>query len=121
MRRLLILLSLLFLCVILFVFVFVPVQVERNYGHASPRLTLGQRYKYALRLFWHDGILTAPSVASGQSFTVNDGEPTFTVAQRLEAAASSSTPKPSSITSSSQASTPPCNRVNIASIPTSPS
>lgn len=85
MRRLLILLSLLFLCVILFVFVFVPIQVERNYGHASSQLTLGQRYKYALRLFWHDGILTAPSSASGQFFTVNDGEPTFTVAQRLEA------------------------------------
>ncbi len=87
MRRLpLILLALAFFCLLAFVFIFVPVQVERNYGHASPRLTLGQRYQYALRLFWHDGLLTAPSAASGQFFTVNDGEPTFSVAQRLEAA-----------------------------------
>jgi UPF0755 protein len=86
MRRLpLILLSLAILGVLFFVFIFVPTRVERNYGHASPRLSLGQYYQYSLRLFWHDGILTAPSAASGQSFKVNDGEPTFTVAQRLEA------------------------------------
>ncbi len=84
MRRLLILLSLLFLCVILFVFVYVPIQVERNYGHASSQLALGQRYQYALRLFWHDGILTAPSDASGQFFTVEAGESPIAVADRLE-------------------------------------
>jgi UPF0755 protein len=87
MRRLpLILLALAFLCLLIFVFIIVPIQVERNYGQASARLTLGQRYQYALRLFWHDGLLTAPSTISGQSFTVNDGEPTFTVAQRLQSA-----------------------------------
>jgi UPF0755 protein len=84
MRRLLILLSLLFLCAILFVFVYVPVQVERNYGHASSQLSLGQRYKYALRLFWHDGLLTSPSPFSGQTFTVWEGEQTDAIANRLE-------------------------------------
>ena len=86
MRRSLILLALAFFCVLAFVFLFVPIQVERNYGHASSRLSLGQRYQYALRLFWHDGLLTAPAVASGQSFIVNDGESPIAVAQRLEAA-----------------------------------
>lgn len=87
MRRLpLILLALAFLCIVFFVLIFIPIQVERLYGSPSPRLSLGQGYQYSVRLFWHDGLLTAPSTASGQSFTVNDGEPTFTVAQRLEAA-----------------------------------
>jgi UPF0755 protein len=86
MRRLpLILLSLAFFCVLAFVFIFVPIQVERNYGHASPRLSLGQRYQYALRLFWHDGILTAQSSASTQFFTVAIGESPIAVADRLEA------------------------------------
>ncbi len=86
MRRLpLILLALAFLCLLFFVFIFIPIQVERNYGQASQRLSLGQRYQYALRLFWHNGLLTAPSTASSQFFTVHDGEPTITVAQRLEA------------------------------------
>jgi len=86
MRRLpLIFLAFAFLCLLLFFFIYVPIRVERLYGVSSSRLSLGQRYQYALRLFWHDGLLTAPSPASGQIFTVNDGEPTFTVAQRLEA------------------------------------
>lgn len=86
MRRLpLILLALAFICVLAFVFIFVPVQVERAYGHASSQLTLGQRYKYALRLFWYDGILTTPSSASGQFFTVEAGESPIAVANRLEA------------------------------------
>ena len=85
MRRLtLILLALAFLSVLFFIFIFIPIRVERDYGHASSRLSLGQRYQYALRLFWHNGLLTAPSAGSGQFFTVSDGEPTFTVAQRLE-------------------------------------
>lgn len=84
MRRLLLILSLLFLCSLLFVFIYVPIRVERNYGHASSRLGLGQRYQYALRLFWHDGILTAPSNASGQFFTVEIGESPIAVADRLE-------------------------------------
>lgn len=85
MRRLpLILLAFAFLCVLFFVLIFIPVQVERNYGHASPRLSLGQRYQYALRLFWHDGILTASSNASGQFFTVEIGESPIAVADRLE-------------------------------------
>ena len=86
MRRLpLILLALAFLCLFLFLFAYIPIQVERLYGSPSPRLGLGQQFQYSLRLFWHDGLLTAPSPASGQIFTVNDGEPTFSVAQRLEA------------------------------------
>ena len=86
MRRLpLILLALAFLCLFLFFFAYIPIQVERLYGTPSPRLSLGQQFQYSLRLFWHDGLLTAPSPASGQIFTVNDGEPTFSVAQRLEA------------------------------------
>lgn len=86
MRRLpLILLALAFLCVLSFALIFVPIQVERLYGPVSSRLTLGQRYEYAMRLFWHDGLLTAPAPGSGQYFTVNDGEPTFAVAERLEA------------------------------------
>lgn len=87
MRRLpLILLALAFLSLLIFVFLYVPLQVERDYGRASSRLTLGQRYQYALRLFWHDGLLTAPSAASGQSFTVEAGESPIAVAERLEAA-----------------------------------
>jgi UPF0755 protein len=86
MRRLpLILLAIAFLFVLGFVFIFIPQQVERNYGHASPRLSLGQYYQYSLRLFWHDGILTAPSAASGQFFTVEAGESPIAVADRLEA------------------------------------
>lgn len=84
MRRLLIFLSLLFVCIVIFVFIYVPIQVERNYGRASSRLTLGQRYKYALRLFWHDGVLIAPSETSGQFFTVEAGESPIAVADRLE-------------------------------------
>lgn len=71
---------------VIFAFILVPIQVERNFGQASSRLTLGQRYTYALRLFWHDGLLTRPSATSGQSFTVTTGEPTYAIAQRLEQA-----------------------------------
>ncbi len=86
MRRFsLILLALTFLCLLAFIFLFIPLQIERNYGPASPRLSLGQRYQYALRLFWHDGLLTAPSAASGQPFTVHEGEPVAQIAGRLEA------------------------------------
>lgn len=86
MRRLLVILLFVFLCIIVFVFVFVPIQVQSNYGRASSQLTLGQRHKYALRLFWHDGVLTAPSSASGQFFTIETGESPIAVADRLEAA-----------------------------------
>lgn len=87
MRRLpLILLALAFLCILFFVLIFIPIRIERDYGQASPRLSLGQYYQYSLRLFWHDGLLTAPSAASGQFFTVNAGESPILVAQRLEAA-----------------------------------
>jgi len=85
MRRLpLILLALAFLGILLFVFILVPTRVERNYGHASPRLSLGQYYQYSLRLFWHNGLLTASSAASGQFFTVEAGESPIAVADRLE-------------------------------------
>lgn len=87
MRRLpLILLAFALLGILLFVFVFIPLQVERDYGHASPRLSLGQYYQYSLRLFWHDGLLTAPSNSPGQFFTVEVGESPIAVANRLEAA-----------------------------------
>jgi UPF0755 protein len=86
MRRIsLYLLLFAFLCLFLFFFFYVPLQTEHLYGPPSPRLSLGQRYQYAMRLFWHDRLLTAPSAGSGQFFTISDGEPTFTVAQRLEA------------------------------------
>lgn len=86
MRRLpLILLVLAFLFVLGYVFIFIPKQVERNYGPASPRLSLSQYYKYALRLFWHDGLLTAPSSASSQFFIVQAGESPIAIADRLEA------------------------------------
>lgn len=87
MRRLpFILLALVFLCAVIFAFIYVPIQVERNYGPASPRLPLGQRYKYALRLFWHDGLLSAPSGTSGQPFAIGTGESPIAVADRLESA-----------------------------------
>ena len=85
MRRLILILFTLFiLCVLFFVLIFIPMRVERDFGQASSRLPLGQRYQYALRLFWYDGLLTEPSPGAGQSFTVNDGEPTHAIAQRLE-------------------------------------
>ena len=87
MRRLPhILLALALLCVLIFIFIYVPLQVERAYGPISSRLSLGSRYQYSLRLFWRDGLLTAPVPASAQSFSVSDGEPAFTVAQRLQTA-----------------------------------
>jgi UPF0755 protein len=86
MRRLPIYLTVLaFLCLILFFLVYIPIQVERRYGSPSPRLSLGQRYEYAMRLFWHDGLLTAPSSGSDQYFSVSEGEPTSLIAGRLEA------------------------------------
>jgi UPF0755 protein len=85
MRRLpLLLLAFAFLCLLLFFFIYVPIRVERLYGVSSSSLSLGQRYQYALRLFWHDGLLSAPSAASGQYFTVSDGESAASVAGRLE-------------------------------------
>jgi UPF0755 protein len=87
MRRLpLILLALVFLCILFFVFIFVPIRVERLYGSPSPSLSLGQHYKYALRLYRHGGLLTAPAIGSGQNFTISEGEPTALIAQRLESA-----------------------------------
>ncbi|MCL4822957.1 MAG: hypothetical protein KJZ57_01950, partial [Anaerolineales bacterium] len=75
MRRLIpILLVLIILCAIISVFVLIPIQVERNYGPPSPRLSLGQRYQFALRLFWHGGLLIAPSNSSDRFFTVDAGE-----------------------------------------------
>jgi UPF0755 protein len=74
------------LCIVVFAFIYVPVQVERNYSQPSPGLTLGQRYRFAFRLFWHDGLLTTPSPGSGQSFTIAGGEPTQVIAQNLEQA-----------------------------------
>jgi len=85
MRRFpLVLLSLAFLFVLFIIFIFIPIRVERTYGHASSRLRLGQRYQYAMRLFWYDGLLTTPSAGSGQIFIVSDGEPAYAIAQRLE-------------------------------------
>jgi hypothetical protein len=66
------------LCIVVFAFIYVPVQVERNYSQPSPGLTLGQRYRFAFRLFWHDGLLTTPSPGSGQSFTIAGGEVVLT-------------------------------------------
>lgn len=84
MRRLIpILLALIILCAIISAFVLIPIQVERNYGPPSPRLSLGQRYQFALRLFWHDGLLTAPSNSPSQFFTVGEGESPIAVADRL--------------------------------------
>jgi UPF0755 protein len=85
MRRLIfVLFALTILFVLFFILIFIPMRVERDYGQVSSRLTLGQRYQYALRLFWYDGLLTSPAAGSGQYFTINDGEATYIIAQRLE-------------------------------------
>jgi len=85
MRRLIpILLVSAFLFLLFFFLIFIPLQVEHSYGQASSHLTLGQRYQYALRLFWYDGLLTQPAADSEQFFTVSEGEPTAAIAQRLQ-------------------------------------
>lgn len=87
MRRLIpILLVVAFLFLLFFILIFIPLQVDHSYGQVSSRLTLGQRYQYALRLFWYDGLLTKPSADLGQYFTVSEGEPTAAIALRLQEA-----------------------------------
>lgn len=85
MRRIIPLILLLCaVAIAVFTLIYVPIHVEQNYGQPSARLTLGQRYRFAWRLFWHDGLLTTPSAGSGQTFTITGGEPTQVIAQNLE-------------------------------------
>ncbi len=86
MRRLIV--PLIFILLILGVYLLIPQIAARVYGPASPALTRGQRFQYAVRLLWYDGILSSPTDIYGaeQSFRVDAGEPVASIANRLQEA-----------------------------------
>lgn len=67
-------------------FFLVPGMASRKYGSPSPELGLWDRFDYAIRLLWYDGLLTSPINSTGGEvpFIVEFGEPITSVAQRLE-------------------------------------
>ncbi len=87
MRRLpILLLTLAFLAVLCLFLGYIPAQVSHLYGPPAYRLTLTQRVEYSIRLFWHDGLLTASADPKDapMRFTVRSGESVASVAERLE-------------------------------------
>jgi UPF0755 protein len=89
MRKLLIILSIIFIFICLFItFIAIPSQATRTYGQPAAWLTVSQRVQYSARLLWHDGLLTRPLDPTGgeQSFPIDSGESVNSIATRLQQA-----------------------------------
>src|SRR5215211_7849758 len=87
MRRLFIVLSILFIfACLLGILFYVPSRATWVYGASSPSLSIPQRLQYSALLLWHDGLLTNPLDLNGadQSFIVESGESVNSIASRLE-------------------------------------
>jgi UPF0755 protein len=67
-------------------FFLVPGMAVRRYGPPSPSLGIWDRFEYAIRLLWYDGLLTSPLDSNGEqvAFQVGSGESVTSVALRLE-------------------------------------
>ncbi len=87
MRRLIIVLSLLFIftCFLAILF-YIPSRATWVYGAPAPSLSIPQRLQYSALLLWYDGLLTHPLDVNGveQRFTVESGESVNSIASRLE-------------------------------------
>src|SRR5215217_7268561 len=87
MRRLIIVLSLLFIlaCFLAIIF-YIPSRATWVYGAPAISLSIPQRLQYSAFLLWYDGLLTNPLDLNGveQSFTVESGESVNSIASRLE-------------------------------------
>ncbi len=87
MRRLLIVLAILFIfACFLGILFYIPSRATWVYGTSSPSLSIPQRLQYSALLLWYDGQLTNPLDRNGteQSFTVESGESVNSIASRLE-------------------------------------
>ncbi len=80
----LIFIALLFLT--LAIFFLVQGVAARLYGPPSPALNTWDRFEYAARLLWYDGLLTSPIDRDGgeRTFLIQSGESVTSVALRLE-------------------------------------
>ena len=68
--------------------VMIPAVAQHNYGPPAPGLSVTQVFQYSARVLWDDGLLTKPRDprASEQKFTVQEGEPVESIADRLQQA-----------------------------------
>jgi UPF0755 protein len=84
MRRIAILLGLLLILGILFIGI--PARAAQSFGQPASGLSYLQVVQYSAKLLWDDGLLTKPMNpgASEQTFTVQQGEPVFTIANHLQ-------------------------------------
>ncbi len=66
----------------------IPAMAAHYYGPPARDLSIIQDFQYSAILLWDDGLLTKPLDTKGakQSFTVQEGEPIGSVADRLELA-----------------------------------
>jgi UPF0755 protein len=85
MRRLVIFLGLILILGSLFVGI--PAMAVRSYGQPAAGLSMLQVVQYSAKLLWDDGLLTKPidAGAAEQTFTVQQGEPVDSIANRLHA------------------------------------
>ncbi len=87
MRRLIIVLFLLFTLACLFgTIIYIPYRAVWVYGAPGASLSLPQRIQYSALLLWNEGLLTRPLDTNGaeQNFTVETGETVNSIAGRLE-------------------------------------
>ena len=87
MRRLIIVLSILFIlaCFLAIIF-YIPSRATWVYSAPATSLSMPQRLQYSALLLWYDGLLTNPLDVNGveQSFTVESGESVNSIASHLE-------------------------------------
>ncbi len=84
MRRIVIFLGL--LLILGLVLIGVPAMAARSFGQPAAGLSYLQVVQYSAKLLWDDGLLTKPMnpSASEQTFTIQQGEPVFSVANHLQ-------------------------------------
>jgi UPF0755 protein len=66
----------------------IPALAAHSYGPPAPGLSVVQDFQYSAILLWDDGLLARPLDPAGpeQSFTVQEGEPIGSIADRLQQA-----------------------------------